>query len=244
MPTVLLTPELLAIVWLGAFVGGIATGAAGFAFAVIAASFWLHVLDPLHTTALIISVGLFVQGWLIWRMRHHIEPARLWPFIPGCVIGVPLGVYLLTITDFSVLKAGIGVFMVLYGLYAVAAPRLPYVQAGRWADGLVGLVGGVMGGIGGYSGVVPTMWTQLRGWPKEVARGVYQPFILMAQIGTLSLIGGTALDTNALILAAATLPPVLAGVLVGWTIYGRLDERRFRQVLGALLVLSGAALIL
>jgi uncharacterized membrane protein YfcA len=235
--------ELLAVVWLGAFIGGIATGAAGFAFAVVAASFWLHVLDPLHTTALIISIGVFVQGYLSWRMRVHIKPARLWPFIPGCLIGLPVGVYLLTIVKGSVLTAGIGVFMVVYGLYAVAAPRLPYVQAGRWADALIGLVGGVMGGIGGYSGVVPTMWTQLRGWPKEAARGVYQPFILIAQIGTLALIGGTALDARSIVLTAATLPPVLAGVLVGWAIYGRLDERRFRQVLGALLVVSGAALV-
>lgn len=244
MPSLDLSFELLAVIWLGAFVGGIATGAAGFAFAVVAASFWLHVLDPLHTTALIISVGVFVQGYLIWRMRRHIEPARLWPFIPGCLVGLPAGVYLLTITEGSVLSAGIGVFMMAYGLYAVAAPRLPYVRAGRWADTLVGLIGGVMGGIGGYSGVVPTMWTQLRGWPKEVARGVYQPFIFMAQIGTLVLIGAAAIDTRALLLTAATLPPVLAGVLVGWSIYGRLDERRFRQVLGALLVLSGAALVL
>ncbi len=238
-----LTLEVLALIWLGAFVGGIATGAAGFAFAVVAASFWLHVLDPLHTTALIITVGLFVQGWMTWRMRAAIEPARLWPFIPGCVVGLPIGVYLLTHIKVSVLTVGLGTFMLLYGLYAVIAPRLPYVQAGRWADGVVGFVGGVLGGVGGYSGIVPTMWTQLRGWPKDVARGIYQPFILIAQAVTIALIGFAAFDTKALILAALTLPPVLAGAVVGWAIYGRLDERRFRQLLGALLIASGAALV-
>lgn len=243
MPSIALTWEALAIIWLGGFVGGIATGAAGFAFAVVAASIWLHVLDPLHTTALIISVGLFVQGWLIWRMRQSIELVRLWPFIPGCLLGLPIGVYLLKVMAFSLLKAGIGAFMVVYGLYAVFAPRLPYVQAGRWADGLVGFIAGVMGGIGGYSGVVPTMWTQLRGWPKDVARGVYQPIILIAQVGTLALIGSSAIDGSAIWLTAATLPAVLAGVLVGWAVYGRLDDRRFRQMLGLLLIASGAALV-
>ena len=46
-----------------------------------------------------------------------------------------------------------------------------------------------MGGIGGYSGVIPTIWTQLRGWKKEAARAVYQPFILFAHIGVMLSIG-------------------------------------------------------
>ncbi len=238
-----LTWDLLFVIWLGAFVGGIATGAAGFAFAVVAASVWLHVLSPLHTTALIISIGIFVQGWLIWKMRRTIEPVRLWPFIPGLLIGLPIGVYLLKTVKISLLTGGIGAFMVAYGLYAILAPRLPYVQAGRWADAVIGFIAGILGGIGGYSGVVPTMWTQLRGWPKDVARGVYQPIIVIAQVGTLPLIGAAAFDTRAIMLVALTMPAVLAGVWVGWTIYGRLDERRFRQVLGALLVVSGAALV-
>ena len=52
-----LSYQTIAVVWLGAFVGGIATGGAGFAFAVVAASIWLHVLDPLITAALVVSTG-------------------------------------------------------------------------------------------------------------------------------------------------------------------------------------------
>ncbi|MBN8919280.1 MAG: sulfite exporter TauE/SafE family protein [Rhizobiales bacterium] len=235
--------HMLAVIWTGAFIGGIATGAAGFAFAVVAASIWLHVLDPLHTTALIVSLGIIVQGGLTWTMRRAIEPTRLWPFVVGCAAGVPCGVYLLWTISVSVLTASLGVFMVVYGLYAVLAPRLPYITVGRWADGVIGFIGGLMGGIGGYSGVVPTMWTQLRGWSKDVARGVYQPFILIAHVATIILVGFVALDIKALILTVVTLPVVLAGVWVGLRIYGRLDELRFRQMLGLLLIISGAALV-
>ena len=54
-----------------------------------------------------------------------------------------------------------------------------------------------MGGIGGYSGVIPTIWTQLRGWKKEAARAVYQPFILFAHIGVMLCIGLMAFNWNA-----------------------------------------------
>ena len=43
---------------------------------------------------------------------------------------------------------------------------------------------------------------------------------------------------------AAIVPALLAGSWVGWLIYGRLDERRFRQVLAGLLALSGLVLVL
>ena len=91
--------------------------------------------------------------------------------------------------------------------------------------------------------MLPTIWTQLRGWPKDIARGVYQPFILMAQFLTLIFLGVVALDRTAALLFLAVLPPLAAGALLGWKIYGRMDDRRFRQMLAVLLVVSGVALI-
>jgi hypothetical protein len=92
--------------------------------------------------------------------------------------------------------------------------------------------------------VLPTIWTQLRGWPKDTARGVYQPFIIVAQSVTLVLVGMVALDTASVLLFLATLPPLVAGALLGWKLYGHLDDRLFRKLLAALLVVSGLALVI
>lgn len=45
--------DTLAILWLGALVGGIAAGGSGFAFALAASSIWLHRIDPLHSAILV-----------------------------------------------------------------------------------------------------------------------------------------------------------------------------------------------
>jgi len=111
------------------------------------------------------------------------------------------------------------------------------------ADGIVGFFGGILGGLGGFSGVLPTIWAQLRGWSKETIRGVCQPFIFLAQLTSLALLGGIAIDSASAAMFAVTIPALLAGSWVGWLIYGRLDERRFRQVLAALLALSGLVLV-
>jgi uncharacterized membrane protein YfcA len=235
--------DTLAIVWLGAFVGSLAAGGAGFAFALASSSIWLHVLEPIQVTALVVACGTILHLGLIVPMRKSIDRARLWPFLLAALFGIPLGVQLLAHTNTDLLKSVLGIFLVLFGLYALLAPRLPYIGGGgRTADAAIGFIGGVLGGLGGYSGVLPTIWTQLRGWPKEVARGVYQPFILFAHLFTLILVGRLAFDRTGLILLVTAIPFLLAGAAIGWAVYGRLDERRFRQVLGALLAISGAAL--
>ena len=242
---VALTLQTLGVVWLGAFLGAVAAGGAGFAFALTASAVWLHALEPVHTTMLVVACGTLLHVTLVWPVRRSIEPARLLPFAIGGLIGIPIGVALLTHVDTRGLKGALGLFLVVYGTYALLAPRLPEIRGGgRAADVAVGFVGGILGGLGGYSGVLPTIWTQLRGWRKDVARGVFQPFILMAHVVTLVLVGIAAMDAGGALMTLAALPALYAGAWIGWRIYGRLDDRRFRQVLAALLVASGLTLVL
>jgi uncharacterized membrane protein YfcA len=241
----LLSWPTLGIVWLGAFVGAVASGGAGFAFALAASSLWLHVLDPVRSTLMVVACSVLLQLFTLWPLRRHIDRRRVWPFIAGGLVGIPVGVQLLAHTGADALKTALGIFLILFGSYAVAAPRLPLITAGgQAADAAVGVAGGVLGGLGGYSGVLPTIWTQLRGWPKDTARGVYQPFIIVAQSVTLVLVGMVALDTASVLLFLATLPPLVAGALLGWKLYGHLDDRLFRKLLAALLVVSGLALVI
>lgn len=240
-----LTLQVLVFVWLGALLGGFAVGAAGFAFALAASALWLHVLDPLRATLLVASCGTILHIGLVWRIRDTIEPRRLLPFVVSGLLGVPIGVFVLTRANPATLKIVLGAFLLAYGLYALLTPRLPQVKGGgRAADAAVGFVGGILGGIGGYSGVLPTIWTQLRGWPKDAARGVYQPFLLVMQIATVVATGFIAFDTRDLVLVGAALPALLIGAWLGWVVFDRLDERRFRQVLAAMIAISGATLML
>jgi uncharacterized membrane protein YfcA len=236
--------DTLLVLWLGALLGGIAAGASGFAFALAATSIWLHRIDPVHSAVLATGCGVLLHLSTLWPQRKFIKPARLMPFVVGGVLGVPLGVYLLAYTAPDVLKAALGIFLLAFGTWALVSPRLPPVHhGGRTADAAVGFVGGVLGGIGGYSGVVPTIWTQLRGWPKEIARGVYQPFIIVIQTVSLAGIVAVTLDTAALVLLVEALPALVLGAWIGWRLYGRLDDRRFRQGLALLLVASGVVLV-
>lgn len=229
--------------WTGAFLGGLATGGAGFAFALVSSAVWLHVLEPKAVTSLVVTAGSLLQLAVFWPIRRLVEPARIGPFLLGGIVGVPIGVMLLSAADPRSLRWSLGLFLSIYGTYALLAPKLPVINIGRPADVVVGIAGGIMGGLGGYGGVLPTIWTQLRGWPKDVARGVYQPFGLAAHLGALALLGWAGPDPRTLMLTLACLVPLAAGGGLGLIVYRRLDERRFKQLLSGLLVASGLALV-
>src|SRR3569623_3440796 len=161
-----LTLDTIAFLWRGALRGGIAAGGSGFAFALAASSIWLHRIDPLHSTIMVTGAGVLLHCSTIWPQRKHISVARVSPFIAGGLFGIPIGVYLLAYTNTGILKVVLGTFLLAYGTYAVVSPRLHTVSfGGRGFAATVGYIGGVLGGIGGYSGVIPPIWTQLRGWP-------------------------------------------------------------------------------
>ena len=240
-----LTLKTVAIVWLGGFLGGVATGAAGFAYGVVATAIWLHAISPLHAAMLVVSGGLIIQSSLVFKMRRTMDWPRLAPFLIAGLVGVPIGVALVVKADQSAMRLGVAVFLVVYGLYAMFAPRLPRIAGGgKAADAAIGFLGGLMGGLAGLSGLAPAIWTQLRGWPKDVARGVYQPFILVAHVAALLLIGVVALDRLGVVLFLLVAPAIAVGGWFGWMIYGKLDERRFQQMFAGLLVVSGFLLLM
>ena len=237
--------ETIGFLWLGALVGGIAAGGTGFAFGLAASAIWLHRIDPLHSAILITGCGVLLHLTTIWQQREHVDTGKVWPFVIGGLAGVPIGVLFLAYTDAGVLKIALGVFLTVFGTYALLAPKLATVtDGGRPADIAIGFIGGILGGLGGYSGVLPTIWTQLRGWPKEMARGVYQPYVIIMQAITLAGIMLVAFDRAGLMLLIVVLPPLLLGTWIGWKLYGRLDDRRFRQALAVLLIASGLMLVL
>src|ERR1700676_4168644 len=120
----------LAIFLIATFAGALVAGLSGFAFGLVAASIWLYILDPLQTATLIIAFGLIVQGYSVWKLRHALDWQKLWPFVLGAALGVPVGVSILTWANPAHVRMGVGAFLVLYSLYALFRPAIKPVTAG------------------------------------------------------------------------------------------------------------------
>lgn len=231
---------------LATFAGALVAGLSGFAFGLVAASIWLYILSPLQTATLIIAFGLIVQGYSVWKLRCALDLQKLWPFVLGAALGVPVGVSILTWANSTHVRIGAGVFLALYSLYALFRPAIkPIAAGGAAADASVGFLNGVLGGITGLAGILVTLWCRLRGWPKDLQRSVFQPVAVATFLMSALWIGAKGAITAEIIkLFLIGLPALFAGTWLGLKLFGRLDEAAFRKVVLALLLLSGVVLIL
>jgi uncharacterized protein len=238
------SPELVVFL-LGTFTAAFVTGLAGFAFGMVAASIWLFALPPAQTTTLIVAYALLVQGYATWRLRDAIDYKRLLPFVFGSAIGIPIGVLILEYVRPAYIRTGVGVLLIAFSLYNLTRPRFPEMKGlGRGGDVGVGILNGVLGASTGLGGILPVIWTTLRGWTRDEQRGVHQPTAFATFVMSLVGLGGAGLMTPATIhLLLLGLPLLIAGTLLGWALYGKLDEATFRKVVLVLLLLSGMAIV-
>ena len=229
----------------GAALAGLVQGISGFAFAMVAMSVWVWGVEPRLAAAMAVSGGLLGQCVGLFTVRRGLQPAVLLPFVAGALLGVPVGVWALPRLDPAWFKLLLGLFLVLCCPPMLLVGRLPRVSAGgRWADALVGLLGGVMGGIAGFSGVLPSLWVTLRGWDKDLQRGVIQNFSLAALAATLvAYIASGALTLQMATKFAVVAPAMLLPALLGARIYRGLSPLAFRRVVLLLLSAAGLAML-
>jgi uncharacterized membrane protein YfcA len=232
-------------VFLGAtFAAALVAGVTGFAFALIAAAAWLHVLTPLETATLTVGYGIIVQGYGTWKLRHAISWSRIWPFLPGGAAGVAIGVMVLRWANPTHMRMGIAAFLVAYSLYGLARPALKPVRAGAFADGVAGFLGGMLGAMAGFPGILVVIWCGLRGWPRDIQRGVFQPVsvALLAMSATVFGVTGS-ISRHVMELYLLGLPALALGTWAGFALYGRLDEETFRKMVLMVLLASGLFLL-
>jgi uncharacterized membrane protein YfcA len=229
---------------LAAFAGGFISGFSGFAMGLVVSGVWLHVLTPIQTATLIGGYGLLTQGYGIWNLRHALDIRRTWPLALGTVIGIPVGVAILAWINPAYARFGVGMLLVLYTIYSLRRPMFAPIRIGVGADIAIGISNGLLGGLTGLGGVISTISCQLRGWPKDVQRAVFQPvlFVAFVVISISQAVAGS-ITRNTLALYALGVPFMVAGLWSGFRLFGKINDETFRKTVLVLLLFAGLSLM-
>lgn len=233
------------IVFAGALAGGFVNGLTGFGTGMTALPIWVHVLPPLLASPLTVACSVVGQLQTLPSIWHAMDLRRLAPFVLGGLLGVPVGVALLPQVDPVAFRLGVGVLLVASCTFLlVKRSRTPWSRGGRAADAAIGLGGGILGGLAGLSGVLPTLWAELRGWEKDARRAVFQGYnlaILAFALASQAFRGLLTAEMGRLLIVA--LPGTIAGAWIGRSLYARLDTRRFAKLVLAVLLAGGLGII-
>ena len=237
--------SLVMVVALGAVVAGFVQGLSGFAYGLVAMSFWAWTLEPRLAASLAVFGSLTGQVIAAVTVRRGFDLKSLLPFVLGGLVGIPLGVALLPRMDMDWFRLVLGSLLAVWCPAMLMSRHLPRITAGgRLADGAVGLAGGVMGGLGGFTGALPTLWCTLRGLEKDAQRAIVQNFNLSMLLVTMGSYLASGIVTRSMlpmfgVVAVAMLVPVLLGA----RLYIGISEAAFRKIVLGLLTASGLAML-
>ncbi|HSN39242.1 MAG TPA: sulfite exporter TauE/SafE family protein [Burkholderiales bacterium] len=209
--------------------------------------------------ALVIPIKTLVPVWtllgfassvaILGRDRRHVAHRDFIAFIPWCLVGIAIGLYLFKTLDAHTLARGLGVLVLGYAGYSLRATIRPSSQW-RWlsrvvapvASALSGAVGTLFGTMGS---VFFAMYLDARALAKDQFRATMSAMLL-----TLSAVRGIGyfavgeFTREAMLMFAAAFPLMLAGIYIGDRIHVRLSEMTFRRLMSATLFLCGIPLLL
>lgn len=229
---------------LAALVGGFVSGFSGFAMGLVVSGVWLHIITPMQTATLIAGYGLLTQGYGIFKLRNTLDLRKAWPLALGTVIGIPIGVGILSYLNPAYLRLGVGVLLMVYAIYGLARPVFAPIKIGTGADIAIGISNGLLGGLTGLGGIISTISCQWRGWPKDLQRAVFQPVLFAAFIViSISQAAAGSVTKETLALYAMGVPFMVVGLWSGFQLFGKIDDETFRRTVLALLLLAGVSLI-
>lgn len=232
--------HVLAVLFLATFV----RSAFGFGEALIAVPL-LALVMPVDVAAplavlmsITVSVIVLAQDW-----RHvHVRSAG-W-LVLSTLVGTPLGLLLLTRVDGAVVKTCLGVLIVAFSCYSLWSRKKAALADDRQAW-MFGFAAGVLGGAYGMNGPPLVMYGALRGWSPRHFRATLQGYFLPASMMALAgywLAGlWTPQVTHDYLIS---LPVVIAAILLGQALHGRLDGHLFLRCIHLGLIAIGATLVL
>jgi uncharacterized membrane protein YfcA len=231
---------LAALVITGAF---LVLGLAGFGNGLVALAFLPLVMSPVEAIVLLTIYTVLATVVIFVPLRADFDPTGLPALLIGSVLGTPLGVWVLAALPASALTRLIG--LVLLAIVAlewlgVYPERLP----GRgWALG-AGIAAGLLGAAVGTPGPPVVLYTASQGWSPRTIKANLQAFFLVNQ--AVIMIGywwAGLLTPDVWRYTALFLVPAALGLLLGMALFTRVDQRRFRRIVFAILFVSGLLLV-
>ncbi len=168
--------------------------------------------------------------------------------LPTCLVGVLAGLYLFTALDAGVLAFGLGVLVLLYGLYSLAGTLRPPPQwrvSARAAAPFAGFLGGLIGtAFGTMASLFFAVYLDAIRMEKEQFRATMSAILLALVVLRAAGYGAVGEFTGEVMITfAIALPMMLAGIYLGNRIHTGLSEIAFRRMVSLALILSGLALL-
>jgi uncharacterized membrane protein YfcA len=168
MPTLLFVAVLLVLFFACLVKATLGFGEALIAMPLLTLLIGVQMASPL--TALVMSTLTLV---MLLRSWQQVDLRSAWRVSLAAVIGVPIGVWGLRALPAHWITLGLGIVLVLMGLFYLTRPTLRWIPGPRWGY-LFGFISGVLGGAINSGGPPVIIFGTLRRMPPAEFRATLQ----------------------------------------------------------------------
>jgi hypothetical protein len=242
MPSALLVAVLMALFVAGTTKGLLGIGMPIFAVPLLSLFVDLRIADILLAIPLIVTnIPQAIQG-----DRIPIVLRRLWPILAGMVVGVAIGVTLLSTTNPSYLKPVVGIILLAVCALMWFAPKLtvpPHLEP--FASPTAGLVGGLAGGLAALPGPFVFIYLLALGLKRDQFVQYSSMFLVIsAAVMTVFLRGKGVMDWQDAIISTLATLPIFAGMWAGGFVRNYVSQELFRKLILTVVAVSGAQMLM
>ena len=227
-----------------AFLAAACYAVTGFGFALVMTPLLAVAWEVKSAVVTSVVLSTFALLPLLVEVRAHVPVARAFMLVLGSFVGIPLGVAILQELGSGALQALVAATVIVAALLLYFRPSADPGPDPRSAQLAAGFVSGVVGGSTSMGGPPIVLYLMGRERAVERFRATLLAFFLPGSVLQIAILAGVGRITgDVLLLVAAALPAVVAGLFAGAWLRRRVKPERFRAVVVAVLVITSAAVL-
>jgi len=239
--------ELFSVSWwvisFAVFIAASIRGALGFAFALLLSPILLIFLPPRQVVVTDISLSVVSNIFNIIIMRRtfkeNVRKKIILPLMVGCLLGMPLGAYILNIINASVFKIFIGFIIIIFAAllfldFSFSPKRYTL------SSSLSGFLSGFLTTSTSLGGPPVVLFLHGQKLNKELIycnQVVYWLYMLIFSL--LILLFSGVISLSMVYDSLSLVPALIFGMLVGMHAFGFLNNQFFRNLTVSIIILSG-----
>lgn len=234
--------DVLVILGIAIFCGFFVQTLIGFSGSLIALPILLLAVKLPDAIAFISIFYLFSSIFMVHREWRNIDKDTILRLTLTSIIGVVLGIVVLTYSKPVILQTGLGIFILLYVGYVFLGKT--GVALGRKANWAIGVMGGFFSGVFSAGGPLYVISVKNSVHEAKTFRATMIGILAMVtviRIPALSISG--VLGLYHVKMSLVILPVFFLAQFLGTKLFPKINEGQFKKILLFLLCLSGIALI-
>lgn len=233
------------------FLGALMRAAFGFGDSIISMPLLALLPISLATSISLIGLGGFTVAVLtVFSGWKDVDRPVLGRLSISTLFGIPVGLLLVKFAPNAVITYGLGIFLIVYGIYSLIKPKLLQSKPRLWLNKPAwslpfGFAAGMFGSAYNMNGVPIVIYGTMRDWKPAVFRGTLQAHFLVSS--SLIIIGqfmGGFWSKELFVLYVFSLPAIGLAILLGTFIHGRIPSYKFERYVFIVVILLGIMLLI